>query len=257
MSRYKTVWNEKSYKKAVKEKGSMSGGSYVPWIQVYDFPSKGVVSRVKGMKTGRVHHLLSNLETDFFLALDWSDDVIDIREQYPLLEVEDTVAIAESIGVKHPRNNKSGFPYVMTTDFLVEKMDRMEAIAIKPSGELEKSRVNEKLEIEKLYWKNRGISWKVATEKDISRVRARNIEWLKTSMDLDELGLSPEKGKECIEYLMSRRDDLSLRPLKVFKAMEADMGVQPGMGLAVFKHLTLWKKIEFDVEVPVKQLFPF
>ena len=43
---------------------------YKPWIQIQDFPSKGIVSRVKGRTTGRIHHLMSNLELRYFLLLD-------------------------------------------------------------------------------------------------------------------------------------------------------------------------------------------
>lgn len=86
MAKHRRVWNESAYRKHLRAgRGQGIGASYIPWILVQDFSSKGMAARVQGAKTGRAHHLMSNLETNFFFILDWSDDVLDIREQYPLL----------------------------------------------------------------------------------------------------------------------------------------------------------------------------
>lgn len=37
---------------------------YKPAIKIQDFLSKGRVSRIKGKTTGRLHHLLTDLETN-------------------------------------------------------------------------------------------------------------------------------------------------------------------------------------------------
>jgi hypothetical protein len=39
---------------------------------------------VFGRKTGRIHHLLSDIEWRLFLHLEWCDLVSDIREPFPL-----------------------------------------------------------------------------------------------------------------------------------------------------------------------------
>ena len=56
------------------------------------------MTRIKGWKSGRVHHLLSLLELRWFYVLDWNLEVIDVREQYPLLPLEETLAIAADRG---------------------------------------------------------------------------------------------------------------------------------------------------------------
>lgn len=60
------------------------------------------------------------------------------------------------MGVKHPTDNASGFPYVLTTDFLVSMYSEGKTVevarTIKPTIELEKARVAEKFEIERRYW---------------------------------------------------------------------------------------------------------
>ena len=83
MAKHNRKWDESVYRKYLHEgRGQGVGASYTPWILVQDFPSKGMASRVQGAKTGRIHHLMSNLELSFFYILDWSDNVPDIRKQY-------------------------------------------------------------------------------------------------------------------------------------------------------------------------------
>ena len=81
----KHQWTEEKIKRWTAEKrGKGTGASYQPWIEVKDVSSLGRSRRVWSPKTGRVHHLLSDIEHDIFLAAEWSSNVQDIREQYPL-----------------------------------------------------------------------------------------------------------------------------------------------------------------------------
>jgi hypothetical protein len=64
--------------------GRGEGENYLPWFRVQDIPSRGRSRKVHGVKTNRVHHLVSDLEFSYHLVLEFSENVIDIREQYPL-----------------------------------------------------------------------------------------------------------------------------------------------------------------------------
>src|SRR5262245_6874782 len=77
-------------------------GNYKPWLYIQDVPSRGLACRTKGWKTGRVHHFLSRLELFYFYMLEWSPVVLDVREQYPLLPLQETLSIAASCGIRHP-----------------------------------------------------------------------------------------------------------------------------------------------------------
>ena len=159
MAKHNRVWNESQYRRYLAEgRGQGTMENYKPWIQIQDFPSKGIVSRVKGRKTGRVHHLMSNLELWFFYLLEWSEITLDIREQYPLDDIAEAISVAEEAGIRYPYDNFSGFPYVMTSDFMITVNGGLTARAVKPTSELAKRRVREKLEIERRYWERRGIS---------------------------------------------------------------------------------------------------
>jgi len=148
-------------KRIAEGRGQGVGNNYRPWHEVQDFPSRGVAHRPMGWKTGRVHHLFSNLEFTIFLIYDVLDRIIDIREQFPLHPLEETLEIAKKIGVKHPIDPTTSYPIVMTTDFLLKlRVGRdivFHARTVKYRKDLDDLRVREKFEIERRYWLRRGI----------------------------------------------------------------------------------------------------
>ena len=80
--------------------------------------------------------------------LRWDDNILDIREQYPL-DLELTNEICDDRCCKHP----GGRNCYMTTDFYVIYKDGPEkAFSVKTSKKLlNKKRTKEKLDIERCY----------------------------------------------------------------------------------------------------------
>jgi len=253
MSKHVRSWNETVYKRYLCEgRGQESGAEYKPWLTVRDFPSLGVVSRVKGQTTGRVYHLMSTLETKLFYLLDWSDDVLDIREQYPLLKIKEAIEIAEKAQIHYPYDLRSGFPYVMTSDFYVETTNGVVVIAVKPVSELENLRVREKLEIERRYWTEQSIKWEIVTEREINYIKSRNIEWLAQAADLSQLGINEQYQEICSEFVINRLHSSESIPLyKIFSETEQALGLENGTGLNIYKNLAYRKKIDFDINQSV------
>ena len=252
MARRSCDWNETVYRRYICEgRGQGIGLEYKPWLTVRDFPSLGMVSRVKGLTTGRVYHLMSGFETSLFYLLDWSEDVRDIREQYPLLEIGKAISIAERAKIRYPYDVKSGFPYVMTSDFYVETMIGATAISVKPSSELAKIRVREKLEIERRYWTSKGVRWELVTEHEINYVKARNIEWLSQSYDLSHFGLNAELQTMCTNFFLSAYTSFCGSFCEMFDALENRFGLSKGMGINIYKHLVCHKIITLDIDKPI------
>lgn len=169
----------KKQEKWLKEgRGQGEFAEYKPWIKISDISSSGRSHRVFGHKTRRTHHLMSDLELATFLFLEWSTEVIDIREQFPL-KFDDTLKIAEDMQVKHPAIR--GNTHVMTSDFYVVSSNKKLSqfvLQAKYSKDLMKPRTLEKLEIERRYWHSKDISWQIITEKDIPIAVQNNIKWL-------------------------------------------------------------------------------
>lgn len=163
MAKRKSGWTEEKverYTKAGKGQGEL--GEYIPWLNVQDFSSKGNVTRINGWKTKRKHEFFSNLERKYFFLLDWSGDVIDIREQFPM-DREQTFKIVEAKGISHSIDQSSNTIIPMTKDFFVTLIKNESRVyfarTVKPSKDLEDPRIIEKFEIERDYWEKKGVDW--------------------------------------------------------------------------------------------------
>jgi hypothetical protein len=110
MAKSRALTTEKNIAKKIKlGLGSGEGKDYQPWIRIHDFASRGTVSRVHGLKTGRLHQFLSELEKSYFYLLEWSDAVVDIREQFPILDRDKTISIAERKCIRYPADPKTNY----------------------------------------------------------------------------------------------------------------------------------------------------
>lgn len=118
MARRRYAFDEQRVQKFVSEgRGQNTGSAYRPWLEIRDLPSRGRSHRIYGIKTRRVHHLLSDGEFKCFLKFEADKNVIDIREQFPLDRLQ-TYKVAREQRCKHPVT-LDGTPYVMTVDFVV------------------------------------------------------------------------------------------------------------------------------------------
>ena len=191
MARRRYSFDETKLKRFAKEgRGTGHGSDYRPWLQVQDVPSHGRSTRIHSYKTGRQHHLLSDLETGLFLILDWADHVVDIREQFPL-DRDVTRMLAAKMGVVHPRDVQTKTDIVMTTDLLVDvRLDggvSLIALSVKPASKLEGARTLEKLELERRFWARINVPWYLVTERELHAVRIGTLRWLHEMRSLDEL----------------------------------------------------------------------
>lgn len=246
--------------KLIKEgRGQGHGSDYKPWINIQDVPSLGRVSRIKGIKTNRQHEFLSDLERNFFYLLEYSNNVVDIREQFPLLPLEETQYIATSLGVQHPRIKENNQDIVMTTDFLItlRRPDGSTydvARTIKPKDDLINRRVIEKFEIERVYWKNQEIDWAIVTDNEIDKTIAHNIMFFHSYYDIsciDSLqNFDSDHLLELIFEYIKRIID-GKKSIRYYSSkFDKDMCLESGTGLSIFKHLLATKKIRIDLSIP-------
>lgn len=258
MAKRKRKTNKITNKRRQKEgRGEGILGGYKPWIHIQDVASKGLATRIKGLKTGRVHHLLSQLELHCFYCLDWDDRVFDIREQYPL-DLPETLAIAEQLNIRHPRVPVTLDDVVMTTDFLVTVHHAYEpkefAFTVKYSNDLENPRTIEKLEIERFYWARRGVEWSIITEKQIKPALVKNIKWVHPFANPQRFssGITPLVGEKIgrFMYEIISHSDAALRV--VTAASDKEFSLPNGTSLAIARHLIAVKKWAVDMRQPIQ-----
>ncbi|WP_240418375.1 TnsA endonuclease N-terminal domain-containing protein [Paenibacillus periandrae] len=228
--------------KRIKEgRGKGHFTDYKPWLTIHDVPSQGVVTRILGWKSGRLHHYFSeHFELAHHYQMEWALNCADIREQFPLLPLEKTLFIADKLGIKHPVDPKTKNPIVMTTDMLlsVQKQDDIRFVAhtIKPKSKLNK-RVLEKFEIEKRFFKDSGIDWALITEAQINYELVKNVEWLHSAKGLDGNQISKQLITE-LEPMLYKAIQKEEMPLaKTTLQYDESEGLDQGTCMFVVRHL--------------------
>ncbi|MED1662771.1 TnsA endonuclease N-terminal domain-containing protein [Brevibacillus laterosporus] len=256
---------ESKEKKIKDGRGQGHGIDYKPWLKIQDVSSLGRSTRLKGIKVPRQYEFLSDLERNYFYILEFSDYVVDIREQYSLQEV-DTVLIAEELGLAHPKHPKTHEPIIMTTDFVVttEKNGQICHVArtLKYQDDLADKRVLEKFEIERAYWERQGVDWGIVTENEIPKILAKNIGSIHSYYDLSDIeGFHDLEESEitdmCIHMTnLLLRETLSLK--EVFHQVEEDFGLGIGMGFSLYRHLLIRKSIQVDLteSINIRKIVP-
>lgn len=201
MHRYEE--SEERREKKIKEgRGSGTGADWQAWIKYGEIASKGNKSRQIEGRHRRPVLTLSDVETSLLDVLDCDPRVKEIYDQYPLNR-EATLAIAEEIGVDHPRCTGTGTMLTMTSDFVVDydgpKGVQRVPIQCKHTSNLRDFNTAEHMEIERRYWARQGLRLRIVTESDqcIPRAVRQNCEDL---MQYRFLQLQPSEAAATLSF---------------------------------------------------------
>ncbi|MBN3812795.1 heteromeric transposase endonuclease subunit TnsA [Paraburkholderia sp. Ac-20347] len=244
--------------------GQGVGVDYKPWLRVQDVPSRGRSRKVHGLKAGRIHHVLSDLEYRYLVALEFSERVIDIREQFPLLPVASVQDIALRRGIRYPLYAGTTMPFVMTTDFVVTVKSDDGTVSefartVKYADELAPSnrlaRTLEKLELEKAFWAQRGVDWKLVTETSMSDVMASNLIWLRGCAEIaQELRDDTLQASFVGGIADAGTHDRTLSSL--LRTVSYRLRMPYPDAVRLFRHLVWHKVLLVDLETPMKVTSP-
>lgn len=238
-------------------RGQGAGIDYIPWFTAKQVSSRGRTLRPKGITTGREHLFLSEWEYFYFLLTDWSGVVVDVREQYPLLDsnlnyIDETINIAKELNVEHPIEPSTNELKVITTDFLIRYPDGSEiAVSFKPFRSITAREV-EKMEIERIYWEHKGIRWELVTDKDIPVIYAKNVEYVHSVYDLSAHQIN-ENTVAKVKRLMEPQITKGKRRLtEITNEIDDKLGLMPGNSLTISRHLIVTKKWIVDMDQPIE-----
>ncbi|MCT8869349.1 MAG: heteromeric transposase endonuclease subunit TnsA [Shewanella oneidensis] len=240
------------YKRALKQKyGLGEGANYTPWIRVQDVKSHGHSAKIDGIKSGRTHHTLSEQETCFFYLAEFSDSVIDIREQFPLLPLTLSLKISKLLDVEHPKHRKTKDLIIITTDFLLTCSDGKriwyEAVSVKPSETLSEKRTAEKLDIERVWWELLGVPFHVFCLSELNQIKSKNIQWI-TDPQRKKFSSHSNKVREEAKRLLTV-GTMQLRD--VCDTFSHQIGMSKDEALILLKYLIADKEVIVDLARPI------
>lgn len=249
----KRQWTQAKFDRYVKEgRGQGEGKNYKPWLTVRDVSSQGRSSRVTSWKTGRVHHFLSDNETNLFYLFEWSDEIVDIKEQFPLLKLDLAMEIADEMGRSYPRDPETDVPYILTTDFMltVKRDGKLVQVArtVKETKELDDDLIAARLELERRYYLVEKTDWDVLTEKSYSKLLTENVKWVHADYWLEvPAEMSVEDFQSLTKILKLRLQETELSINQITTALDGEHHLEGGSFLSILKHLIARKEVVMDM----------
>ncbi|TXC81032.1 TnsA endonuclease C-terminal domain-containing protein [Paraburkholderia azotifigens] len=237
-------------------RGKGEGPKYKPWLEVFDFSSIGRVERTESARFGRTIHLMSDVERDTFYAAEYSQRVLDAREQYPL-DREITLEIAKYLNIRHPYYPGTDVPTVMTVDLFCKVVRNgvpgYEAIDCKRTEAAEDTHAIEKLQITRTYFAGMDVPHRLVFHSRLPKTHIRNIEWMRSGLiksgEQERYpGYFREKSRIMAHELANSTRNM---PLNEYCAnFEIRHGMSPAEGLRVAKLLMYERTLLCDLTNP-------
>lgn len=240
------LWNPKTIERLIEEgRGRIEGQTYIPWIDVRSFSSRGLCHRIPSWKCGRrVIQLFSILEYEVALLLDWLGNVQVYYEQYPLHPLEETLEIAYRLGVRPVLAPHVQKPIVLTSDFLI-KMDRFVVYWVKPAGLLS-PRELEKYEIARVYWARRNIKCLIFTEEQLPKALIGSIRQVHKYYYLHRYPFATPGILTAAESILRSELGACAPMARAAARVDADLRLKRGSGIVILKHLLARKVLPLD-----------
>lgn len=165
---------------------------YKPWITIREFMrGRGTRAALVDPMHGRIIHLLSQNEVYAYILLRFSEGVTDIREQFPL-DLDATNAIADRFGFERVAKGKVH----MTTDLLVTLYGDYErglvAYSVKDDLTTLRERDKQIAVIEKTYWAEKGVPFRMIDRTDLDIERALNLRKMMPYYDLKNVMITDD-----------------------------------------------------------------
>lgn len=226
---------------------------YKPFLTVKDNKSlNNRSSRVYGYKTGRTHHLFSDLELAVFLILDRNIFIKDIREQMPL-NLKETEELARTFSLYHPMKNGIAQTLVSTFFIVSEATNAPPVYVIRAIShtELENLNILESLELERRYWQKENIPWYLVTEKDIPLTVVDNIKWLYPANYSESKNHTTDKINFYYQQFI-RNSHLSL--IELSKYIDVQYSLEPGESLLEIRELIAQRYFVFDINISYRKI---
>lgn len=251
---------QKLIKKGV---GSGERESYRPWLKIRSVPSKGTSRTVPGVRVARGHHCLSNSEYMFLVLMEFNQDIMDIREQFPLIDYDETYSIALQKNIRPALYIGTDVPFVFTADFMLSfarpgKEPSLVAISLKYREEIDvasvdkRKRIFEKQEIEKEYWIRHGVKSKLCFYEDLPHTKIKNLIILRDYANLPLSVASDNNLHKIIRFFEVLADpedieNMSLRSL--LRLVSQNVYMEYKTAKDVFFYLVWHKKIVINLDL--------
>lgn len=161
--------------------GIGAGARYRSWCQIRGSGGKGTAAYIHGIKIDRPYQLLTEKEIAYFYLTERLRSVVDIREHWPILDLDRTLQLSQECKVNHPLRN--GVPEPVTLDFLVTELTdngpMYRAANLSPGVANLSARSGQLLRLQQLWCIENGISWFRVDTSQLNRTVLHNLRFIR------------------------------------------------------------------------------
>ncbi|WP_298150329.1 TnsA endonuclease N-terminal domain-containing protein [Flavobacterium sp.] len=246
----------------------LAKGQYEPLIKVWSGPKGTRRHFFKGMKTNLNHHFLSDGEKRLGLVKEAQPETVSFYEQFPLYDIELCIRLSVEMGIKYPVD-EDGEAYLLSTDLLCNEVDFETGEIIKVARTYKPiasfltetkhpvsiTRTLQKLELERLYYKTKGIPFYIETDLNISKTHAENLVWARKSAEYrHEFVHHAEKFTYEFINLAITQPDAHI--IELIERTVRKLGISFSDGMALFQWGIWSQLIPADLEKPLHVFEP-
>lgn len=127
---------------------------------------------------------------------------------------------------------------------------------VKEGSTLSDDRTIQKLDIEREYWRRRGVSWGILVADDLPMPLVQNVKWLHSHLTLDGFEFNVEDLPALMQYLTA---EVRVSPdalASIARRCDDDLGLSPGSCLTLARHLLATRQWQVDLTMPINPARP-
>lgn len=226
------------YLRARIRKGLGTGAQtkYRAWRNLRNSGNVGTAGFVHGIRVARRYEIPDTRKRTYFYLLERVDEIVDIRELWPILDLNRTLRLAQDFGVNHPLHGI--FPEPVIVDFLItEKCSsglRFRAVSLVPRAADLKRRDQSLMRIQQQWCIERGIEWTLVETDPLDRTVLDSLRFIRSWYRHRYVADSQVTKSFADCFMSEHRRDAELKQL--INSTARRMRLDPQSALDVFRY---------------------
>ncbi|MCX4173717.1 MULTISPECIES: TnsA endonuclease N-terminal domain-containing protein [Paraburkholderia] len=155
--------------------------AYKPWRTINNSGVKGTAGCVHGIRIDRRYEILDERARIYFFLLERVLEIVDIRESWPILDINGTVRLCCQFDVTHSKHDI--FPEPICVDFLLTERGpdglKFRAVALSADSRRMSARNQRLKQVARQWCNDHGIGWSLVDTSKLDRTVLDSLRFIR------------------------------------------------------------------------------
>lgn len=210
--------------------------AYKAWRSAADGANKGKIGCVHGIRIDRRYELPDERARTYFFLIERASEIVDIRERWPILDINSTLRLSQKFLVNHPQHEI--FPEPLVLDFLITEMGpaglRHRAVSLQSRPDRLAVRERRLNQIQQQWCKEHDIDWTVADTSRLDRTVLDALRFLRAWYRLRYVPDAAQADSFAEGFLRRYKKNLVLDQL--VESTRKTLRIGPDIALDLFRY---------------------